>query len=37
MTNNKQSTRYASSKQEKQIAKTVGGKLQPNSRCYFVL
>lgn len=28
---NKSSTRYYSSKQEKQIAKTVGGKLQPNS------
>ena len=28
---NKSSTRYYSSKQENQIAKTVGGKLQPNS------
>lgn len=28
---NKNSTRYFSSKQEKQIAKTVGGKLQANS------
>ncbi len=28
---NKSSTRYYSSKQEKQIATTVGGKLQPNS------
>ena len=28
---NKSSTRYYSSKQEKQIAKTVDGKLQPNS------
>lgn len=28
---NKNSTRYYSNKQEKQIAKTVGGKLQANS------
>lgn len=28
---NKNSTRYYSNKQEKQIAKTVGGRLQPNS------
>lgn len=33
---NKNSTRYYSNKQEKKIAKTVGGKLQPNSRCYFI-
>ena len=33
---NKNSTRYYSSKQEKKIAKTVSGKLQPNSRSYFI-
>ena len=34
---NKNSTRYYSNKQEKKIAQTVRGKLQPNSRGYFVL
>lgn len=33
---NKNSTRYYSNKQEKQIAKTVGGKLQPNSRSNII-
>ena len=36
MTNNKNSSRWYSNKQEKSIAQAVGGKLQPNSRCYFV-
>jgi len=31
MTNNKKSTRYYSSRQEKHIAKVTGSKLQPNS------
>ena len=31
MTNNKKSTRYYSSRQEKRIAKAVGGKTVPNS------
>lgn len=31
MTHNKKSTRYYSTKQEKQVAKTVNGKCQSNS------